>query len=51
MSANAKISDVYLDWITCSIDILGFSRDVASIDGGTWRRAGAGKRPLLARGI
>jgi hypothetical protein len=32
MSANAKISDVYQDRITCFIDILGFSRDVASLD-------------------
>jgi hypothetical protein len=32
MSANAKVSDVYQDRITCFIDILGFSRDVAAID-------------------
>ena len=32
MSANAMISDVYQDRITCFIDILGFSRDVASLD-------------------
>src|ERR1700733_1557380 len=32
MSAGAKISDVYQDRITCFIDILGFSRDVAAID-------------------
>lgn len=32
MSASDKILDVYQDRITCFIDILGFSRDVASID-------------------
>jgi hypothetical protein len=32
MSTNAKVSDVYQDRITCFIDILGFSRDVAAID-------------------
>jgi hypothetical protein len=32
MWANAKISDVYQDRITCFIDILGFSRDIASLD-------------------
>jgi hypothetical protein len=32
MSADAKIPDVYQDRITCFIDILGFSRDVADID-------------------
>ena len=32
MSGSAKISDFYQDRITCFIDILGFSRDVASID-------------------
>ncbi|MGH8139282.1 MAG: hypothetical protein ACREVV_14000 [Steroidobacteraceae bacterium] len=32
MSANAKVSDVYQDRITCFIDILGFSRDVVAID-------------------
>jgi hypothetical protein len=29
---NAKISDVYQNRITCFIDILGFSRDVASLE-------------------
>lgn len=32
MSENPKVSDVYQDRITCFIDILGFSRDVAAID-------------------
>ena len=32
MSANVRISDVYQNRITCFIDILGFSRDVAAID-------------------
>jgi hypothetical protein len=32
MSASDKILDVYKDRITCFIDILGFSRDVESID-------------------
>lgn len=32
MSENPKVPDVYQDRITCFIDILGFSRDVAAID-------------------
>jgi hypothetical protein len=35
MSASDKILDVYKDRITCFIDILGFSRDVESIDANT----------------
>jgi hypothetical protein len=32
MLADARISDYYRERITCFIDILGFSRDVAQID-------------------